>query len=132
MMLASYLYNRTKQSSTSVRSHLNPIVEALFNSDLGRSLLSFLLGLALSTVFFASCDGVDCVSFKGPIIDDVNGTVFVYNDRECTKNRLIPVDCDATKRILPFAEHSPTASTSSLHKNTTLPTRIVPTAEKET
>ena len=129
-MILAYLYYRNKGSKSSSffskTSKKNPFVEELFETDIGRAAFSFLIGMAASTLFFDKCEGVDCVQFRGPIYDEIDNSVFVYNEDECVHNKMVPVDCDVSKRIVPFAENSPE---TSMQKNATFPVKIIPAAK---
>ena len=86
-----------------------PSLSAFFDTPLGRGALSFLTGLALSTLFVEVCEGADCVEFRGPIVDQLQGRVFVYRDapggpERCVRTRLEPADCDLGRRVLPFGD----------------------------
>lgn len=130
-MILAYMYfkNRQKKSSSSSSSSgKNSLVAALFDTEVGKATVSFIFGMALSTLFYQQCDGVDCVKFRGPIYDEVEDSVFVY-ENECVQNKVVPVDCDVSKRILPFADHTPKAP---MQKNTTFPTKVVPASKLKT
>lgn len=127
MLLAYMYFNKKKGDSYFSKSNKkNPIVEALFETEIGRASFSFLVGMAISTLFFNQCEGVDCVKFRGPIYDEIDDSVFVYNEDECLHNKMVPVECDISKRILPFAENSPQ---TVIQKNATFPTKIIPTSK---
>jgi len=53
----------------------------LISSDIGRMLLSILLGLGLSAVFKKSCDGKNCLVYRAPEPKDIKDKTFVYNKK---------------------------------------------------
>ena len=120
MLLDYYLYKKYHKGD---RNYKNPIVSSLFETETGRACLSFVVGMAASTLFYQQCEGVDCVKFKGPIIDQIQGSVYVYNEDECLHNKMVPVECDITKRILPLSEKDPE---TPVQKNATFPDKIIP------
>ncbi len=95
-MLFLWLLTRSSQG------HLD--LAHVFESDTGRALLSFLLGLAFATLFFVNCHGVECVQFKGPVYDQLQGAIYRTGASTCMRTQLVPAACDAHKKILPFAD----------------------------
>ncbi len=73
----------------------------LVSSEVGRILISIVLGLGLATLFRKACNDRSCIVFKGPMLDQVNERVYQYGD-ECYEYNLKPTKCDPTKHIVPF------------------------------
>ena len=38
----------------------------------GRNLISFIIGIGIASLFKKSCEGSDCMIFKGPKFEEVN------------------------------------------------------------
>ena len=107
----------------------------LLNSKIGVVFISIMLGLGLAVLFRSSCDGNNCIDFKGPKYNDIEGKTFQFGD-SCYKYNSVSATCDSNKQILEFSNTSykkegmetvsPTSSNSVLEISNTLP--IVPTA----
>ncbi len=74
----------------------------LIYSDVGRYIISILLGLGLATLFRKVCNERNCIVFKGPALNKVKGQVFKFNDKCYQFNEKIE-NCDDTKKIVNFA-----------------------------
>ena len=53
-------------------------------TDLGKVLISAILGLGLATLFQTVCKDKDCIAFRGPILSEMDGKV-VQHGNECYK-----------------------------------------------
>ena len=53
-------------------------VKRLLYSPLGRIIISILLGLGLATIFRKVCNDRNCLTFKGPILGDIDGKIYKY------------------------------------------------------
>lgn len=74
----------------------------LIYSEVGRYIISILLGLGLATLFRKVCNERNCIVFKGPALNKVKGQVFKFNDR-CYQFQEKIEKCDDTKKIVNFA-----------------------------
>ena len=74
----------------------------LIYSEVGRYIISILLGLGLATLFRKVCNERNCIIFKGPALNKVKGQVFKFNDR-CYQFQEKIEKCDDTKKIVNFA-----------------------------
>ena len=74
----------------------------LIYSEVGRYIISILLGLGLATLFRKVCNERNCIVFKGPALNKVKGQVFKFNDR-CYQFQEKIENCDDTKKIVNFA-----------------------------
>ena len=43
----------------------------LFHSEVGKNIISIILGLGLATLFRKVCHDKNCIRFNGPIITDI-------------------------------------------------------------
>ena len=57
------------------------ILDRLLNTALGRNLISIVLGLGFATLFQRVCNDRNCLVFQGPIISDIEGKVFMKDDK---------------------------------------------------
>lgn len=71
----------------------------LLNTDLGHIFISIMLGMGLATLFHRSCTGNKCLEFNGPVISEVDGKIYKFNDY-CHQYEINPVSCNATKKII--------------------------------
>ena len=53
----------------------------LFHSDVGKNIISIILGLGLATLFRKVCNDKNCIQFNGPIIDDIEDKTFKHGDK---------------------------------------------------
>lgn len=71
----------------------------LFHSDVGKNVISIILGLGLATLFRKVCNDKNCIQFNGPIIGDIEDKTFKHGDK-CYKYTTESDKCDSTKRIV--------------------------------
>jgi len=71
----------------------------LFHSDVGKNIISIILGLGLATLFRKVCNDKNCIQFNGPIVDDIEDKTFKHGDK-CYKYTTESDKCDSTKRIV--------------------------------
>ena len=68
-------------------------------TDVGRNLISVLLGIGLASLFQKVCKDKSCLVFTGPIISDVDGKIIKHGEK-CFKYDISSVTCDESKRII--------------------------------
>lgn len=68
-------------------------------TDVGRNIISVLLGIGLASLFQKVCKDKSCLVFTSPIISDIDGKIIKHGDR-CFKYDITSVSCDTTKRII--------------------------------
>ena len=71
----------------------------LFHSDVGKNIVSVILGLGLATLFRKVCKDKNCIQFNGPIIGDIEDKTFKHGDK-CYKYSTQSDKCDSTKRVV--------------------------------
>jgi hypothetical protein len=76
--------------------------QRLLHSQIGITMISILLGLGLATLFRRVCTDKNCIKFSGPVIKDVDGKVFKYDDK-CYKYELQPSKCNPDKKTVEIA-----------------------------
>ena len=64
-------------------------VRRLLNTDMGQVLISILLGLGLATMFRQVCEGKNCLIFNGPVISEVDGKIYDFDNMTCFDNGFI-------------------------------------------
>ncbi len=74
----------------------------LIYSDVGKYVISILLGLGLATLFRKVCNDRSCLVFHAPHINKIKGQVFDF-DGKCYTFEEKAERCDQNKKILGFA-----------------------------
>lgn len=74
-------------------------ISRLLNTESGQIFISILLGLGLATLFRKVCNDKNCISFNGPVINEVDGKTYKFGDY-CYKYELFPTKCDITKKTV--------------------------------
>lgn len=62
----------------------------------GRYLMSIILGLGLASLFRTICKEKNCIIFKVPPLDEMDGKVYKYQDK-CYTYKSVSTKCDASK-----------------------------------
>lgn len=71
----------------------------LFTSEIGKNIISIILGLGLATLFRKVCNEKNCIRFNGPIITDIEDKIFKHGEK-CYKYSAQSDKCDSTKRVV--------------------------------
>lgn len=71
----------------------------LLNTELGHIFISIILGLGLATMFHQTCTSKKCLKFNGPVISEIDGKIYKFNDY-CHQYELNAVSCNPTKKIV--------------------------------
>lgn len=71
----------------------------MLNTPLGQFLISVIMGLGLATMFRRVCDSKNCILFNGPVISEIDGKIYKY-DEYCYKYELNAVKCNRAKKIV--------------------------------
>jgi hypothetical protein len=74
-------------------------VKRLLNTESGIAFISVLLGLGLATLFRKVCTDKNCITFKGPVINEIRDHIYKHNDK-CYRYDENPTSCDSTKKII--------------------------------
>ena len=77
-------------------------LKRLIHSDIGRIIISILLGLGLATLFRKVCNDRSCMIFKAPQLNKIKGQVFKF-EKKCYKFNEEIENCDNSKKIVQFA-----------------------------
>jgi hypothetical protein len=75
----------------------------LFTTPLGKILLSIILGLGLASLFRKVCTEKNCIHFKGVAVKDINGKVFMHDDK-CYKYSASSVKCNKKNKIVDISD----------------------------
>lgn len=74
-------------------------VKRLLYSPLGRIIISILLGLGLATIFRKVCNDRNCLTFKGPILGDIDGKIYKHGEK-CFSYTAVSTPCDTNKQTI--------------------------------
>jgi hypothetical protein len=80
-------------------------IKRMISTKIGKGLLSILMGLGLASMFQQVCKGKNCITYRGPVLDQVEGKVYEF-DHKCYKYDVHAVTCDKTqqyKRVIDIA-----------------------------
>ena len=53
----------------------------LLNTSSGKIIISIMLGFGLATIFRKTCKDKNCLTFKGPILGDIDGKIYQYGEQ---------------------------------------------------
>ena len=74
----------------------------LIYGDVGKIVISIILGLGLATLFRKVCKDRDCIIFKAPDIKKIKNQIFKF-DGKCYKFEENIEKCNKNKKIIEFA-----------------------------
>ena len=77
-------------------------LKRLIYSDVGKIVISIILGLGLATLFRKVCKERDCLVFHAPKLDKIKTQVFKFKDK-CYKFEEEIEKCNENKKIVNFA-----------------------------
>ena len=78
---------------------MNINFQRLLYTPIGKVIISILLGLGLSTLFYRVCEGKNCITFQGPVISEYHDKIFQHGD-QCYKYSVVSAPCDKRKNII--------------------------------
>jgi hypothetical protein len=65
----------------------------VLKSDIGRIILSVILGFGLATMFVKVCNGSGCTIIQGPPVKEINQNIYRIDDT-CYKYTPVVTDCN--------------------------------------
>lgn len=74
-------------------------LDRLLHTQIGINVISVLLGLGLAALFRKVCTDKNCINFNGPILDEIHGKIYKFDER-CYTYELEHAKCDANKKIV--------------------------------
>lgn len=72
------------------------------NTDIGKYLISIILGLGISSLFRKACNNRDCIVFQAPSLETLNNTTYKYNNK-CYNFKETAVKCGSAPKKVFFA-----------------------------
>jgi len=76
--------------------------QKLMYTDLGKIVISIILGLGLSSLFRKVCTGKKCLKFQGPPLDDLRKNAYKF-DNKCLKFNEKAITCGSKPQSISFA-----------------------------
>jgi hypothetical protein len=73
----------------------------LLTSETGKCIISILLGLGLASLFKITCKGKNCMVFKAPNPENIDGKVLEFDDK-CYKYKKVNTACNNSKKIVQY------------------------------
>lgn len=74
-------------------------IKRLLDTEMGRVVISAILGLGLASLFNKVCKDKNCIVFNGPVLSEFDGKIYKHGEK-CYKYSMQPSKCDKTKRII--------------------------------
>ena len=74
----------------------------LIYSNIGKYIISILLGLGLATLFRKVCNDRNCIVFKAPNLNKIKDQIFKFGNK-CYKYTESIESCDLNKKQVNFA-----------------------------
>lgn len=74
----------------------------LIYGDVGKTIISIILGLGLATLFRKVCKDRDCIVFKAPDVKKIKNQIFKFQGK-CYKFEENIEKCNNNKKIVEFA-----------------------------
>ena len=74
----------------------------LIYSDVGKIIISILLGLGLATLFRKVCNDRNCIIFKAPDIKKIQNQIFKFQGK-CYKFTENSIKCNSKEKTVEFA-----------------------------
>ena len=72
------------------------------HTDIGKIVISMILGIGLASIFRKVCNSRDCLVFHGPPLDDITSNTYSHGGK-CYQFKENSVSCDSKKKIVDFA-----------------------------
>ena len=81
------------------------VINNLFYTDVGKIILSIIIGLGIASMFRQFCQGKDCYRFMGPKHSEIRNQIFSYDSQHehCYNLKEETTECVENKQTLLFA-----------------------------
>tara|TARA_B100001057_G_C22036668_1_gene639314 strand:- start:223 stop:492 length:270 start_codon:yes stop_codon:yes gene_type:complete len=88
-----------------IRNAINNVIKNLLHTNIGKIILSILLGLGLATLFRQMCDSKNCYNFIGPTQNEIRDKIFSFDSKnsKCYSVKESTVECGKKKKSIDFA-----------------------------
>lgn len=71
------------------------------HTELGKQIISIILGIGLASLFRKTCENRSCIVFKGPSINEIHKNNYKYGDK-CYSFKEQSVKCGSAKEQITF------------------------------
>lgn len=71
----------------------------LLNTDVGKIIISIMLGIGIACLFRQACNEKNCIRFEGAVITDIHDKTYKH-DEKCFKYVAKSVKCNPNKQII--------------------------------
>ena len=78
-------------------------IKRLLSNDVGKIIISILLGLGLSSLFNKVCQGKDCLEFQSPEIDNIKEKNLQIWEKNVFQYELETTECENNKKNVDIA-----------------------------
>ena len=78
------------------------IIKKILNNNFSSIIISIILGIGLASLFKNKCTGDKCLKFKGPSLDNIKNTIYLF-DNECYIFSEKAIVCDKKEKSIEFA-----------------------------
>ena len=72
------------------------------NTDIGKTIVSVILGIGLASIFRKVCNSRDCLVFHAPPMGEVTSNTYSHGGK-CYQFKESSVPCNSKKKIVDFA-----------------------------
>ena len=81
-------------------------IKRLLYTNVGRSIISVVFGLGIAALFYKACDEKNCITFRGPNINELDGRIIQHGEN-CYTNQVVTSSCDDSKQKLEISKEAP-------------------------
>jgi len=75
----------------------------LLHQPLGKVFISIMLGLGIASLFRKVCNDRNCIIYKGPATEEIDGKIYKHG-KKCYKYNAQPAEaCDKKKKVVDIA-----------------------------
>lgn len=78
------------------------IIKKVLYSDIGRYIISIILGIGLASLFRKVCKDRNCMVFKGPPLNEIKNQIYNYNN-QCYEFKEKSIPCNSLEKSINFA-----------------------------
>ena len=80
---------------------LKNFLYSIQHTELGKYIISIILGFGLASLFRKSCEGRSCMVFRGPTMDDIRKNTYKHGDK-CFSFKEQSVKCGTVEKQIEF------------------------------
>ena len=80
---------------------LKNFLYSIQHTELGKYIISIILGIGLASLFRKSCEGRTCMVFRGPSMDEIRKNTYKHGDK-CFSFKEQSVKCGTVEKQIEF------------------------------